>query len=380
MSNETLEHLDESLKSIRSEINIYQLVTPTNLNAAREDFETQLTRDASSLDPDELQNPEFEYTDADFTDDREELKQLEADIDQIDVNPIIGGLYQDTIDEVYALIDIAENLGDSKIVREASEKIYGRPSKETIKLADEILSERTDAVDELQRFSSSQMETIMAETLEASGLNEWRVELADRGSVSVNAASQLIQLPRDREFTENEIARLPVHEIGAHAIRGANGYEQDYKILGSGAGGYHATDEGIALLLEKMTGLSDPELMKKYAGRVKAVQSALNGDDFSETCALAKKHGFDDELAWELSYRGAHRAGGFLKDHIYLEGLTKVTDWLENEGELEELMIGKVSTEQAEQLIQLESISKPQYSPVDILYNVEDSEELLKNR
>jgi hypothetical protein len=204
---------------------------------------------------------------------------------------------------------------------------------------------------------------------------DWDVEKREKNIFSVNAANQTVAVPEEREFTANEMMRLPLHEIGVHAVRGANGYEQEYQVMGSGAGGYHQAEEGLALFLEEAAGLSDPELKRRYAARAKSVESVINGESFSDTYDMNQDYGFDEKDAWKMAMR-AHRGGGFIKDHIYAEGFQQVQAYVgdevgdgleelgEMDGNLEDLMIGKVSVEQANAL---GGEMDAEYSPLEII-------------
>jgi hypothetical protein len=54
-----------------------------------------------------------------------------------------------------------------------------------------------------------------------------------------------------------------------------------------------------------------------------------------------KTYGFDDDLSWDLAVR-VYRGGGFVKDHVYLEGYLMVKKFLSEGGDVRKLYVGKV--------------------------------------
>jgi len=69
----------------------------------------------------------------------------------------------------------------------------------------------------------------------------------------------------------------------------------------------------------------------------------------------------------------AHRGGGFIKDHIYLQGRRRIREYLEDGGSLKPLYVGKVpleSVERAEELIGSE-LNPPEYTPLVLHESIE---------
>lgn len=366
MSHETLRELDGLIREIRRDVNIYSLVTPDNDSEQQELFLTG-----------QVEEPSFTYSGGieNTGEIRRELGVLGHELKELDVEEPVQRLYEDSNREGEALIDIADNLGDLGVVQPASREINGEPSRGAINWAEDILSQ--DHLEESGAkavYGSDEMLDAAERTLDVLGL-DWNVETSEKSIFSVNAAKQTVSVPGDREFTANEMMRLPLHEIGVHAVRGANGYEQEYRVMGGGAGGYHQAEEGVALFLEEATGLSEPELKRKYAARAKSVESVMNGDSFSETYEMNLEYGFDEEEAWKTAMR-AHRGGGFIKDHVYAEGLRQVQAYAggevgegleeigEMDGSLEDLLVGKISVDQAEALGDEMDV---EYSPLDVV-------------
>ena len=396
--------MDRLAQKIRGDVNIYQMISPVNESDEKRRFEQHLhgepptalegvenevvesiTRDtllnSVSLDHDvtaeELEmldpwTPDFRYSEpGDYSAETDRINEARETVKSSGLSEPVEDVYHDTLDEMDALVDIAHGVGNPEAVRDASSRIYGEPSEEALEWARDTL----DSVEpgELQEaeFTATQMGESIEAALDTLGMEDWSVSYSEKGVVSVNGANQEIQVPEEREFTENEMKRLLVHEVGTHALRGANGYEQEFEVLGSGAGGYHTAEEGLAFFIEKATGLADPDLERKYAGRVLSVDSVMNGDDLAETYRMNRELGFDHDQSWSLATR-AHRGGGFIKDHVYGEGYRQVEEYLEDEdGDMGDLMLGKVSIEQGQALSEYEGL-EPKYSPVELLENLDE--------
>lgn len=398
-----LDSADELARKIRGDINIYQLISPENEAGEKQRFEQHIrgepptgvtgpedeivdsisrdtvlnsvsidhditSEDVRALDP---WTPNFRYEDpGDYSEDSQRLHEMRDKVDSSVASETIQRVYHDTLDEMEVLIDIAHGVGDAEAVRDSSRKIYGEPSDEAVEWAQNTLESVEPGEPQETEYTATQMGESIEAALDTLGMEDWSVSYSEKGVVSVNGANQEILVPEEREFTENEMKRLLVHEVGTHALRGANGYEQDFEALGSGAGGYHAAEEGLAFFIEKATGLADPELERKYAGRVLSVDSVMNGDDLAETYRMNRELGFNHDQSWDLATR-AHRGGGFIKDHVYAEGYQQVKKYLEEDGSLEDLFVGKVSVDQGSELREYEDL-EAKYSPVELLESLDE--------
>jgi len=150
--------------------------------------------------------------------------------------------------------------------------------------------------------------------------------------------------------TDTRVARARVeatlaHEIGTHALTYHNGRQQPLQELYCGMAGYEPLQEGIAVLAEYLVGgLSRPRL-RLLAGRVLAVELLTEGADFLETYRHLHDQGrFSQQTAFTIAMR-VHRGGGYTKDAVYLRGLSSLLQYLAKGGDLEALMVGKITLE-----------------------------------
>ncbi len=133
-----------------------------------------------------------------------------------------------------------------------------------------------------------------------------------------------------------------------------------------GLPGYLSTEEGLAAYFEELTGNTDEEKMRDYAGRVIAVNSVCKNLSFREAYEKLRGYGFTEGKAWRLAIR-AHRGGGYIKDHVYLKGYFQVKKFAEKNGDLKSLYVGKIGIQHlplVKNLLKEGILKKPKYLPV----------------
>ena len=169
----------------------------------------------------------------------------------------------------------------------------------------------------------------------------------------------------EKFFKAIDPERLKVHEVGVHALRAANGYEQPLKIFALGLPGYLPTEEGLSSYFEEFTGNTSEETMRDYAARVIAVDSVCQGLNFRQTFDRLKSYELTNDQAWNLAIR-AHRAGGYIKDHVYLDGHRKVKEFVASDGDFNTLYVGKVGIEDlplVRRLVKEGTLREAKYKP-----------------
>jgi len=131
-------------------------------------------------------------------------------------------------------------------------------------------------------------------------------------------------------FSEYDRAQLLHHEAFVHSLTGLNGREQpNLKSLGKSSPRVTATQEGLAVFAELMSGAIDIERMKRISLRILAIDMALRGADFIETFRFFLDAGqteADSFSSTQRVFRGVPVTGGvaFTKDNVYLHGLMTV--------------------------------------------------------
>jgi hypothetical protein len=85
--------------------------------------------------------------------------------------------------------------------------------------------------------------------------------------------------------------------------------------------------------------------LRVLAARVIAAESLVQGASFVETFrTLNRTYGFERSAAFGITMR-IYRGGGLTKDGVYLRGLVALLEYLKEGGDLEPLLIGKISAD-----------------------------------
>jgi len=286
------------------------------------------------------ENPDFKYRDLEY--DPDEIEQQLNEIRPPDNSPL-SQIFIKLIDNLNLENNLIRNVGDSNIVKQASSIIHGLPSKNLVIEADKILK-KLRIREYPETVPAKKIKEALEKELKKYNLEGWMINLTDKWLTSVNPSEKKINICKDRNFSESELKQLPIHEIGVHVLRAVNGYEQPLRIFAIGLPNYLSTEEGLSTYAEEITFNLSNNKMIDYASRVIAVDSALKGLSFRETFNRLKEYKLSDEFAWNVTIR-AHSGGGYLKDHVYLEGYLKIKKFAENNGDFKTLFLGKIGLE-----------------------------------
>lgn len=341
--------IDDLILNVSRKVKPLYYIEPINLNDEKEAFFNGLTK-----------NPKFIYKELEYNPDdvEKELRELivpEGSFKQI---------YNDKIKHISLENELIKNRGDEEITKNNSIQIHGIPSDELILQADKILRE-TNLESQRKTMSAKELQRALNNALNEHELFDWTCELDDKKLTTIYAADKKITVCKDRYFSENDIERLKVHEIGVHVLRSANGYTQPLKVFATGLPGYLSTEEGLTTYFEEITNTTDYETLKNYAARVIAIESVVENMTFKDTFDMLKSYDLDNEVAWNLGVR-AHRGGGYIKDHVYLEGLLKIRTYAQKNPDFETLFAGKIGLEDiafTKNLINEGVLKKPKYLP-----------------
>lgn len=341
--------IDEKFSEITKPLRPLYYVNPVN---AKEQKKAFLSR--------EIKNPTFRYRQLEY--DPEEVEKNLRSIEMPD--DLIGTLFSIKQENALWTNRIMLELGNIIMFRFVTSEINGEPDQALVDYGDKLLKE-IPAIEEPKTVPSNIIKDSLEKTLLDNGLTDWKVEFSDKHITTVYQALKKITVCEDRYFTEIDISRLGVHEVGVHALRAANGYEQPFKIFALGLPGYTSTEEGIAMFMEELTGNTSNELMRDYAGRVIAVDSVCKDLSFRQTFDRLKSYEMSDDQAWNLSLR-AHRGGGYIKDHLYLKGKLEVDEFAKTDADFKSLYVGKVGIQDlplVRKLLDQGTLKQPKYFP-----------------
>ncbi len=162
------------------------------------------------------------------------------------------------------------------------------------------------------------------------GTGTVRVEVDDQLIAKAAAGATRIRLRSATCFSEYDRNQLLEHEAFVHTLTALNGRRQpNLTSFGLSSPRITATQEGLAVFAELMTGALDIERIKRISLRILAIDMALNGADFIEVFRFFLNAGqteADSFSSAQRVFRGSPLNGGsaFTKDTVYLHGLLSV--------------------------------------------------------
>jgi len=258
-----------------------------------------------------------------------------------------GKILQDIKENLLNQYEIIKNRGNKEKIIDLSIKINSKPDEKLVEKAKNILNKPLCKVENKEEIPTDIVKEKIEKAFEKYDLYDWKVECVEKEITQTDSPNKRILIANNRKYFKGDEKRLVVHEIGVHVLRSVNGLNQPFKNLAYGLPGYIQTEEGLAAYMEEINNLSDEKLMRNYAGRVLAVNSVLDGFSFRQTFDMLKTYNFDENIAWTLTVR-AHRGGGYIKDHVYLDGYFKIKDYVSEGGDIKILFLGKFALNQLE--------------------------------
>ena len=166
---------------------------------------------------------------------------------------------------------------------------------------------------------------------------KWKINVnkVQSSKISVIPEEKVININEKVMFSDNDLKRLAVHEIGTHVLRAEYGSNQPYKMFSIECGSALYTEEGLATINEEEYNVLDKKTFRLYAGRVVAVSECMN-KSFYDVFKLLINY-FNPEEALSIVSRikrgikHTKNPNAFVKDYIYLEGYNKVKKFLETQ-------------------------------------------------
>jgi uncharacterized protein (TIGR02421 family) len=284
--------------------------------------------------------PAVEYPRADFTATREALAGI---VLAAEPGHPLGDYIRRTALSWRIATELLDAAGTPAITEHSAE-LYGRPSdlvpgarltnvdaaRHFIALADDLVS--GGALDEIaDPIEAEQLRAELQCELDAFfGAGVVRVETDPDLIAKAAAGATRIRLRSATSFTSYDRQQLIEHEAFVHSLTALNGREQPHlKSLARSSPRITATQEGLAVFAELMSGSIDIERMKRISLRILAIDMALSGADFIEVFRFfldAGQSETDSFASAQRVFRGAPVGGGaaFTKDTVYLHGLLSV--------------------------------------------------------
>ena len=284
--------------------------------------------------------PEVRYQRPDLADARAELAAIEREAGDDDP---LGDYLKRTAESWRIAAEMLEAVGTAGVT-EPSIALYGRPGDSIpgsnrsnldaanyfVELADELGADLEDA-DIGTTLSAEALRADLARTLDAFfGVGIISVEVDDELTAKAAAGATRVRLRGGTRFNEYDRHQLLAHEAFVHSLTALNGRAQPLLAsLARTSPRVTATQEGLAVFAELMSGAIDIARLKRISLRIIAIDMALNGADFVEVYKYFKAFGqspADSFHSAQRVFRGVPLTGGaaFAKDNVYLSGLLAV--------------------------------------------------------
>jgi uncharacterized protein (TIGR02421 family) len=284
--------------------------------------------------------PEITYPKFEFAETREAL--LGISIAAEPGHPL-GDYIRRTAQSWRIATELLDAIG-TPAVTEHSARLFGRPSdlvpgakltnvdaaRHFIAIADEFVSSAV-LDDSTESIPADLLRVDLQMQLDAFfGINVVRVETDPELIAKAAAGATRIRLRSMTNFSSYDRSQLVEHEAFVHSLTALNGREQPHlKSLARSSPRITATQEGLAVFAELMSGSIDIERMKRISLRIIAIDMALRGADFIEVFRFfldAGQSETDSFASAQRVFRGAPLEGGaaFTQDTVYLHGLLSV--------------------------------------------------------
>lgn len=329
-------------------LNITRLMTPIN----KDEIWNAVKQDSTI--------PAFRYADL-----PQDLDVISKELSELVIPDFpLKKLYEKKIDSLQQNIYMLTNRENSDIILQESILRYGDVDSSLYDLAISIVNNIRSSREEAT-ISASKLKRHLQEQISQLGISNVTIRYDDtKWQTSVNPLKMELTLNSQRKFTQSEYDRLPVHEVGTHLVRGYNALQQTDSLL-QAMPNYLATEEGLAVISELVSGNLDADSLRKYAGRVIGAKKVIEGSSFIETIDSLESFDFDQEHAFDIAFR-LHRGGKYIKDQIYLKGCQDIINYTNNGGKLSTLFIGKVGLQDIpfiEQMIEEGHLKQPKIVP-----------------
>ena len=284
--------------------------------------------------------PQVDYPRPDLSEARAELARIEREAGHDDP---MGEYLCRTAESWRIAAEMLEAVGTAGFTA-PSIVLYGRPgdpipgsdrsnldaARYFVELSDELGSD-LPGDDDSATMQADVLRADLAATLDRFfGEGVINVEVDDELTAKAAAGATRIRLRGGTRFSEYDRHQLLAHEAYVHSLTALNGRAQPVLAsLARTSPRVTATQEGLAVFAELMSGAIDIARLKRISLRILAIDMALNGADFVEVYKYFSDCGqnpFDSFHSAQRVFRGVPLDGGsaFAKDNVYLSGLLTV--------------------------------------------------------
>jgi len=284
--------------------------------------------------------PEITYAVGDYTDTRATLDDI---IGAADPQHPLGDYIRRTAQSWRIATELLDAMGTPAVTTHSA-KLYGLPddrvpganlthldaARHFIAIADEFNSGAPMDEFEAQIPAESLQGELQRNLDDFFGAGVVSIEIDPDLIAKAAAGATRIRLRSATNFSDYDRDQLLAHEAFVHTLTALNGRAQPHlKSLARASPRVTATQEGLAVFAELMSGSIDIARMKRISLRILGIDMAIRGADFIEVFRFFMDSGqneADSFASAQRVFRGAPVTGGaaFTKDAVYLHGLLSV--------------------------------------------------------
>lgn len=256
---------------------------------------------------------------------------------------------------------------------EASISLFGKPSKEILKIAKRKLKKIKFKEKEKAFLKTEIIKIAFKRRLNQYGLSNWEIKLKENlpSLATVVSKKNKIYLRKNIFLSKERVLAMIRHEIDCHVLKSENGKIQPYKIFFYGFPNYVETEEGHATYMTRKLPF---KTKKRFFAplRVILIDLALKSS-FSTIFKEALKFGLNKNEAWRICSRikrgleNTEKPGAFTKDWLYFKGYLKISEMIKR-NQIDEtiLFLGKISLDFLKEIKEIKEIKKPRFYPLPL--------------
>lgn len=332
--------LAERVQAAVDRVKVLSWIAPENHVGIRRELHTALDTQTATID-------QWSYRRVDSSGILAELRSTRSAVDDLAWEaPGLHTLAASAVAGAEAAVRAISSRDDATFVG-WSRAAYGLPSATTLSAAYELLGE-PGPIEPPRDIPALELVGFVNKALSNYGLSDWTGVTDDTmvATASVRSASNRVTVRSDALFSDADVRRLLVHEVGVHVLRTVNARRQRQSLARLSAGRSAETEEGLAAWHEELFGVSSPATLRGYAARVVGVQIAETEGIVETARQLAEYVGPDQAIAVAIrvkrGLRDPNQPGSFSKDHAYLSGLLRLrAELAANPGDLALVMSTK---------------------------------------
>ncbi len=357
---EKLQILDRNIQRLSSRLNLNALLTPVNYLDELDSFITWWWN----------YNPKFKYRrpqDEFLQKTKLELQKLLEDyFGNLPLKSTFALLFKEKIEELLIRVDLIQAYKRQKFddILHYNQLLWWELDEGLYNLAKEKIFMEEDVDPEIlwKPLTLSQAKKLIKQYLADKGIHWVKIitdaSIASRISVARTSKKVVIKLSPKAVFREKEIYATLAHEIDIHLQRWLNGKSTWWEILKNGTWWYLKDEEGLAVWnsfkylpegYEKKGMYLKYYLLKQaqtnHFARLAEIYRGITGADLMKSFKWAFRLKKGVQNTWFID-KGAI----WLKDKIYLEWYRKISNWIQQGGDVSRLMVGKIKIEDLEKI------------------------------